>query len=84
MAAGRLEPHAVPRRERWSEECRTTSIDNAPDALGDANREDKAKSGAAVGMAAAGSRNRQDRRQDRQGEDAWQKSYDACLQSAPK
>lgn len=58
--------------------------DNAPDALGDANREDKAKSGAAVGMAAAGSRNRQDRRQDRQSEDAWQKSYDACMQSAPK
>jgi hypothetical protein len=53
--------------------------DNAPDALKDANREDSAKSGAAAGMAVAGSRNRQDRRQDRKGEDAWKKSYDACM-----
>jgi len=58
--------------------------DNAPDALKDANREDKAKSGAAAGMAVAGSRNRQDRRGDRRSEDAWQKSYDACLSAAPK
>lgn len=53
--------------------------DNAPDSLKGANREDKARSGAAAGMAAAGSRNRQNRRQDRRSEDAWQKSYDACL-----
>ena len=56
---------------------------NAPDALKEANRENKAQTGAAAGMVAAGSRNRQERRQGRRAEDAWQKSYDACLQ-APK
>ena len=50
-------------------------------ALKDANREDKAKSGAAAGMAVAGSRNRQDRREGRRDQDAWQKSYDACMAS---
>jgi len=62
--------------------------DNAPGALKDANQENKAKSGAAVGMAAAGSRNRQERRAGRQDQDAWQKSYDACMaqkgSAAPK
>jgi hypothetical protein len=57
--------------------------DNASGALKDANREDKAKSGAAAGMAVAGSRNRQDRRGDRRSEDDWQKSYNACVAAKP-
>jgi hypothetical protein len=61
--------------------------DNAPDAMKDAHRENQARSGAAAGMVVAGSRNRQDRRQDRNSEDAWQQSYNMCMQqqgSAPK
>jgi hypothetical protein len=54
--------------------------DNAPDAMKDAHRQDQARSGAAAGMVVGGSRNRQERRQNRNSEDAWQKSYSACLQ----
>ena len=53
--------------------------DNAPGALKDANQENKARGGAAAGVAVAGSRNRQDRREGRQDQDAWQKSYDTCM-----
>ena len=53
--------------------------DNASGRMKDANQENKAKSGAAAGMAVAGSRNRQDRREGRSDEDAWQKSYDSCV-----
>jgi hypothetical protein len=60
--------------------------DNAPDAMKDEHRQDQARTGAAAGMVAGGSRHRQDRRQNRRSEDAWQQSYNACLQqqgSAP-
>ncbi len=61
--------------------------ENAPDALQDEHRENQAKSGAAAGMAVAGSRNRQDRRQGRResasSEQAWQDSYNSCLQQQP-
>jgi hypothetical protein len=60
--------------------------DNAPQAMKDEHRHDQARAGAAAGMVAGGSRQRQDRRQNRRSEDAWQQSYDACLQqrsSAP-
>jgi hypothetical protein len=52
--------------------------DNASGRVKEANQEQKAKNGAAAGMAVAGSRNRQDRREGRQDQEAWQKSYDAC------
>jgi hypothetical protein len=81
MAAGLEERLVAQRREQRQVPCKTTAMTML--ALKDANREDKAKSGAAVGMAAAGSRNRQDRRQDRRGADAWQESYDACLAQKP-
>jgi hypothetical protein len=48
-------------------------------ALKDANQENKAKNGGVAGMAVAGSRNRQDRRENRGNEDAWKKSYDSCV-----
>jgi hypothetical protein len=60
--------------------------DNAPQAMKDEHRHDQARAGAAAGMVAGGSRHRQDRRQNRRSEDAWQQSYNACLQqrgSAP-
>jgi hypothetical protein len=53
--------------------------DNASGRMKDANQENKAKSGAAAGMAVAGSQNRQGRREGRRDEDAWQKSYDSCV-----
>jgi uncharacterized protein YfiM (DUF2279 family) len=53
--------------------------DNASGRAKDANQENKAKNGAAAGMAVAGSRNRQDRREGRQGQEAWQASYDGCV-----
>ena len=53
---------------------------NAPDAMKDQHRHNQASAGAAAGVVAGGSRNRQDRRQDRQKEDAWQQSYNACMQ----
>jgi hypothetical protein len=58
--------------------------DNAPEGMKNAHQENQARSGAAVGMAAAGSRNRQARRSDRRSEDAWNKSYDACIAAKPK
>jgi hypothetical protein len=52
----------------------------------DKHREDQAKSGAAAGVAVAGSRNRQERRGERKASDdkqaAWQSSYDACIAAA--
>jgi len=57
----------------------SNQYDNASGRVQDANQENKAKNGAAAGMAVAGSRNRQDRRQGRQDQDAWQKSYDGCV-----
>ena len=53
--------------------------DNASGRAKDANQQNKAQNGAAAGMAVAGSRNRQDRREGRQDQDAWQKSYDGCV-----
>jgi hypothetical protein len=53
------------------------------DNMKDQHRENQAKSGAAAGMAVAGSRNRQERRDERQTsgdqQAAWQSSYDACM-----
>ena len=57
--------------------------DNAPGAMKDEHRENQAKSGAAAGVAVAGSRNRQERRGDRRDsgdqQAAWQSSYDTCM-----
>jgi len=58
--------------------------DNAPAGMKDAHQENQAKSGAAAGMAVAGSRNRQARRSDRNSGDAWQISYDTCMAAKPK
>jgi hypothetical protein len=53
------------------------------DNMKDQHRENQAKSGAAAGMAVAGSRNRQERRDERSTsadqQAAWQSNYDACV-----
>lgn len=56
---------------------------NAPNAVQDQHRNNQAKTGAAAGMAVAGSRNRRERRDERRSaadnEAAWKASYDACM-----
>jgi hypothetical protein len=56
---------------------------NASDAVQDKHRNNQAKSGAAAGVAVAGSRNRRDRRDERrsatENEAAWKTAYDACM-----
>jgi hypothetical protein len=63
--------------------AQNNQYDNASGALKDANQEAKAKNGAKVGMAVAGSRNRRDRRDERRSaadnEAAWKANYDACM-----
>jgi hypothetical protein len=66
-------------------EAQGNSYDRAPEGLQQQHREDQAKTGAAAGMAVAGSRNRQERRSERSSaadlQVAWQSSYDACIAS---